>query len=93
MKMGINELTAKVSELRELYRMADELENMIDTIEKAIREHMTAADLDTIAGPDYKISWKQFNRSGIDTRALKQELPEIAARYTVTRTVRPFVLT
>jgi CHASE3 domain sensor protein len=54
MKMGINELTAKVSELRELYRMADELENMIDTIEKAIREHMTAADLDTIAAPIIK---------------------------------------
>jgi predicted phage-related endonuclease len=54
---------------------------------------MTAADLDTVNGPDYKISWKQFNRSGIDTRALKRELPEIAARYTVTRTVRPFVLT
>lgn len=91
--MSINELTTKVSELRELYRMSEELENMIETIEKAIRDHMTAADLDTVSGPDYKISWKAFTRSGIDTKALKRENPEIAARYTVTRTVRPFVLT
>ena len=91
--MGINELTAKVSELRELYRMADELENMINAIENAIREHMTAADLDTVNGPNYKISWKAFTRSRIDTAALKKENPDIAARYTVTATIRPFVVT
>ena len=91
--MSINELTAKVNELRELYRMSEEIENMIDAIEKAIREHMAAADLDTVNGPDFKISWKAFTRSRIDTAAIKREIPDVAARYTVTKTVRPFVVT
>lgn len=91
--MSINELSTKVNELRELYRMADELENMIDAIEKAIRDHMTAADLDIIAGTDYKISYKPVTRSRFDTTAFKRENPELAARYTVMKTIRPFVLT
>lgn len=91
--MGINELTAKVNELRELYRMSDELESMIDAIQDEIKNHMNAAGLDTIAGSDYKISYKPGTRSRVDTVKLKKELPEIAARYTVTANVRPFVLT
>lgn len=91
--MGINELTAKVNELRELYRMSDELESMIDTIQDEIKNHMNVAGLDTIAGSDYKISYKPGTRSRVDTVKLKKELPDIAARYTVTATVRPFVLT
>lgn len=91
--MGTNELSTKVNELRELYRMSDELENMIDAIQDEIKNHMNAAGLDTIAGSDYKISYKPGTRSRLDTVALKRENPELAARYTKTINVRPFVLT
>jgi predicted phage-related endonuclease len=88
--MGTNEITTKVHELRELYRMADELENMINSIHAEIRGHMDAAGLDYIAGSDYKINYKPVTRSRIDTTAFKRENPELAARYTVTKTIRPF---
>ena len=90
--MGINELNAKVNELRELYRMADELENMIDGIHAEIRHYMDGAGLDVLNGPNYKINYKPVTRSRIDTTALKRENPEIAARYTVTKTIRPFAI-
>lgn len=91
--MSINELTANVSELRELRRMADELAAEIESIQDAIKEHMTAAGVDTITGTDYKISWKEIKSSRFDTTAFKKENPEIAAAYTKTTTTRRFVLT
>lgn len=88
--MSINEIASKVAELRELRRMAEELQSEIDTITDAIKEHMTAHDTDEISGTDYKITWKPVTRSTIDGAALKKELPEIAARYTKTTTSRRF---
>lgn len=90
--MSINELTAKVNDLRELRRMADEIANEIESVQDAIKEHMTAAGVDTIAGTDYKITWKTISSSRFDTTAFKKENPEIAAAYTKTTTSRRFVI-
>lgn len=90
--MSINELTAKVNDLRELRRMADEIANEIESVQDAIKEHMTAAGVETIAGTDYKISWKTISSNRFDTAAFKKENPEIAAAYTKTTTSRRFVI-
>lgn len=91
--MSVNDLTAKVNDLRELRRMADELAAEIDAIQDAIKEHMTAAGVDTLAGADYKISWKAVTSQRFDTAAFKKDNPEIAAAYTKATTSRRFVLT
>lgn len=90
--MSINDLTANVSELRELRRMADEIQAEIDTIQDKIKAHMTAAGVDTLAGADYKITWKEITSSRFDTTAFKRENPEIAALYTKTTTARRFTV-
>lgn len=91
--MSIFELTSKVNDLRELRRMADELSAEIEALQDSIKEHMTAAGVDTITGTDYKISWKEIKSSRFDTTAFKKENPEIAAAYTKTVSSRRFVLT
>lgn len=91
--MSIFELTSKVNDLRELRRMADELATEIDALQDSIKEHMTNAGVDTISGPDYKITWKTVNSSRFDTTAFKKDNPEIAAAYTKTTTARRFILT
>lgn len=90
--MSINELTANVSELRELRRMADEIQTEIDAIQDKIKEYMNAAGVDTLAGVDYKISWKTITSQRFDTTAFKKENPEIAALYTKTTTARRFTV-
>lgn len=90
--MSINELTANVSELRELRRMADEIQAEIDAIQDKIKAHMNAAGVDTLAGADYKITWKEITSSRFDTTAFKKENPEIAAMYTKTSTSKRFIL-
>lgn len=91
--MSQTELSTTIKELRELRRMADELTSEIEALQDSIKEHMTAANVDTVSGPDFKITWKAVNSSRFDTAAFKKENPEIAAAYTKTTTSRRFILT
>lgn len=90
--MSHSDISKDVQELRELRRMADEIQAEIDAIQDKIKEHMTAANVDTLNGPDYKITWKAVSSSRFDTTAFKKENPEIAALYTKTTTARRFTL-
>lgn len=83
-------LDSQIHELRELRRMADELATAIDTIQDAIKAEMTAAGVDVLTGSDWKAVWKPITTSRIDTTALKKALPDLAAQFTKTSTVRRF---
>lgn len=83
-------LDSQIHELRELRRMADELAAAIDTIQDAIKAETTAAGVDVLTGSDWKAIWKPITSSRIDTTALKKALPDLAAQFTKTSTVRRF---
>ena len=88
--MGTIELSNKVKELRELRHMAEELAAEIEAIQDTIKTEMTARDVDTLAGDDWKVTWKEVKSTRLDTTALKKALPEIAAQYTKTTSTRRF---
>jgi predicted phage-related endonuclease len=90
--MGSNELRNKVYELRELRRMADEISAEIDSLQDAIKAHMDAAGIDTIAGTDYKVTYKSVTSSRFDSTAFRKDNPEIAAAYMKTTTTRRFTV-
>ena len=74
-------MESKIKELRELRRMAEELE-----------AEMTAAGVYEMSGTDYKVTWKEVTTSRIDTAALKKAVPDLVAAFTKTTTARRFVL-
>ena len=86
------EIQGRVNDLRELRRMADELQAEIDAITDSIKAHMDATGADELAGADYKITWKPVTSVRLDTAALRKALPEIAERFSKTTTARRFVL-
>lgn len=90
--MSINELDMKVKELRELRRMADELAGEMEAIQDQIKAHMDSQGVDTLAGMDWKVTWKPVTSSRMDTGALKKALPEVAERFMKSVTSRRFVL-
>ncbi len=90
--MSIIEMDSKIKELRELRRMADELQAEIDSLQDTIKAEMTARDVDTLAGTDWRVTWKNVTSNRLDSTALKKELPEIAARFMKQTTARRFVL-
>lgn len=90
--MGTIELDSKIKELRELRRMAEELQAEIDGITDTIKAEMTARNVDTLIGADWKATWKEVTSNRLDGTALKKALPDIAARYTKASVSRRFTL-
>ena len=83
-------MEAKVHELMELKRMKEELEAEIAAAEDAIKAVMGEEELLTAGA--YKVSWKTFTSSRVDTTALKKALPEVAAQFTKQTTSRRFAI-
>ena len=81
-------MEAQIHELMELKRMKEELEAEIAAAEDAIKAIM--GDKELLLAGSYKVSWKTFTSSRLDSTALKKALPEVAAAYTKTTTVRRF---
>lgn len=88
--MTTTEITAKLTELQELKRMQDELTAEIDAITDAIKTYMGTDEV-LLSGP-FKVTYKPVTSSRLDTTALKKDLPDIAARYMKTTTVRRFTI-
>lgn len=90
--MSMNELEAKVAELRELRRMADELAGEIATTEDELKAYMTANNADELHGPSFKITWREVTSSRLDSKALKAAAPELWQRFTKQTTTRRFIV-
>lgn len=88
--MATNEIIAKLNELAELRRMAEDLNAEIEAIQDAIKAYMTEADTDTITAGQFKVTWKAVTSTRIDTAALRKDLPEIWSEYGRTSTTRRF---
>ena len=90
--MSMNEMEAKVSELRELRRLADDLAAEIGALEDDLKAYMAANNADELHGPSFKITWKPITSSRLDSKALKTAAPELWERFNKTVTTRRFIL-
>lgn len=90
--MSVIEMDSKIKELRELRRMADELTGEIEAIQDEIKAELAARSVDTLAGTDWRVTWKNVTSNRLDSTALKKELPKIAARFMKQTTARRFVM-
>ena len=84
---NINEIMAQIAQYQ---RIAEETAGIIDGLKDQLKAYMTANDLDTLTGNEHKATYKPVESSRLDTKALKKELPEIAARYTTTTSTMRF---
>ena len=90
--MSINEMDSKVQELRELRRMKEELEAEITAAEDTIKSEMTARNVDTLTGTDWKITWKTITGNRFDSVAFKKANPDVYAMFTKSTETRRFCL-
>ena len=86
--MSINEMERKARELRQLQALIEEAQQEAEAIKDAIKAAM--GDAEEIHAGEYRITWKPITTSRIDTTALKKALPDLAAQFTKTSTVRRF---
>lgn len=88
--MGINEITSKIRELKELRALIEEAEAEAEAIKDQIKNAM--GDSEELRAGEYKVTYKAVKTSHFDSKSLKAELPEIAERYTVTTEYRRFAI-
>ena len=81
-------ISAKVQELVELRRMADELQTEIDALTDEIKAYMGSEE--TMMAGIYKVTWKETVSRRVDTTALKKLLGDALDEYTKTIVTRPF---
>ena len=86
--MSMNEIEAKVRELRELQALIEEAQQEAEAIKDTIKARM--GDNEELRAGEYKITWKPVTTSRIDTAALKKALPDVAQAFTRETTTRRF---
>ena len=79
-----------VKELLELKRMKEELDAEITAMEDEIKKVM--GDEELLTAGAFKVSWKVFTSSRVDTTALKKSMPEIAEQFTKQTKSRRFAI-
>ena len=90
--MSMNELEAKVAQLRELRRMAEELAGEIAATEDALKAYMAANSTDELYCPSFKITWKEVTSSRLDSKALKAAAPDLWQRFSKSTNSRRFIV-
>ena len=81
-------LESTIHEILDLKRMREELDATITALEDSVKAVM--GDEELLTAGAYKVSWKTFTSSRVDTTALKKALPDIAAQFTKQTTARRF---
>ena len=90
--MSMTDLEKKVTTLRELRRMADELAAEIAATEDELKTYMMAHNADTLHGPSFKITWKAVESSRLGSKALKAAAPTIWEQFAKQTTTRRLIL-
>ena len=88
--MSNTNLESTIHEILDLKRMREELDATIATLEDSIKAVM--GDEELLTAGAYKVSWKTFTSSRVDTTALKKAMPEIAEQFTKQTKSRRFAI-
>lgn len=88
--MSTQDIERKIKLLREMQRMAGKAQAEAEALKDEIKAYM--GDSEELTAGEYKITWKPVESSRIDTAALKKALPELAAQFTKTATIRRFCI-
>lgn len=79
-----------MKELAEYIRMGEQIAATVDGLKDQLKQIMREQNTDTLTGTQHKACYKAVTSSRIDTKALKQELPDIAAKYSKTTETKRF---
>ena len=84
------ELLAKVQRIKELKIAAEELADEISGLEAEVKAEMTAQEVTKMNVGPFKVFWTPYTSTRLDSKALKNELPDLYARYSVEVNTRRF---
>jgi len=84
MTITVNELNARVSEVRSLKALKEETENAIKALEMDIIGFLTGNNITEYIGTDYKATYKPQSRATLDRARLENDLGNLTDYEKVT---------
>lgn len=90
--MSTNELTIKVSELKELKKFQKEIEKEISTLENEIKEEMIAQETDELDAGIYKVRYKTIVSKRFNTTSFKQAYLTLYEKFCENTETRRFTI-
>lgn len=79
-----------MKQLAEYQRIQEETATIIDGLKDELKRYMLENNTDVIIGTEHKASYKDVSSSRLDSKSLKQDLPDIASKYTIITTSKRF---
>lgn len=79
-----------MKQLAEYQRIQEETATIIDGLKDELKRYMQDNNTDVIIGTEHKASYKDVSSSRLDSKALKNDMPDIVSRYTITTTTKRF---
>lgn len=90
--MSINEMTAKVRELKELEALIAQAQAEAEAIKDEIKAEMTSKNTEELSVDVYKVRWASVKSERLDTTAFKKALPDLAKQFTKISTTKRFTI-
>ena len=87
------QMDEKLAQLRHGRHAMDALKKDAEAIEAEVKAELEARNVEQVETPHYRVTWKSFTSTRLDTKALKAERPEIYARYASETVTRRFTVT
>lgn len=82
--MSIKDLQAKVKELKELQRMAEDVKAEIETLQDEIKAEMTTRQTDELTAGEYRVRWTPVISNRFDSKAFQSKYEDLYYQFTKT---------
>jgi predicted phage-related endonuclease len=76
---------AVMEEIAKYKRIMDETENILEELKTSLKTYMTENNIEVLIGTEHKAKYRSIDKHTIDGKKLKEDFPEIAAKYTVNK--------
>ena len=86
------QMDEKLAQYRRCRRAIDDLKREAAAIESEVKAELEARSAEQAETAHYKVSWKTVASTRLDTKALKEERPEIYARYASASVTKRFTV-
>lgn len=90
--MSINEMEAKITELQELEKLAEEVKAEMETIRDSIKSEMLSRDTSELTAGRFVVRWTTTLSNRLDTTAMKKAAPELYKAFVRQVTSRRFTI-
>lgn len=83
--MTDSELDGKIREIQKLKSIAEQLENVIETLKDEVKSEMLARQTNVFNGIGYKVIWREQTSTRLDQKLLEKVLGDLTPYKKVTK--------